>query len=278
MTASLAPKRSNFLFSFAFLPRQEREAIQYIYNFCRYTDDLVDEHVAETNVRRARLEEWRRDVQACYEGQVTHPVLRGLRYVLDHFDIPKEYILALIDGVEMDLWKSRYETFEELRSYCFGVASSVGLISVRIFGAKHAETLQYAENLGYALQLTNILRDIKQDASKGRIYLPLQDLRRFGYTEDSLFESQYKEQFIALMRFEVDRAKDYFSIARSFLRKDESHTMFAAQIMDAIYFRLLTKIEQAQYDVFSKRISVSTPHKLFIAAKFWAGSRFGFAS
>ncbi len=247
-----------------------------IYDFCRYTDDLVDESTAEIELKRTRLASWREEVEACYHGTrmighgASHPILRGLRMVLDHFEIPKEYLLALIDGVEMDLVKTRYETFEELREYCYAVASTVGLISIQVFGYKHEETREYAIQLGYALQLTNILRDVKQDAANGRIYLPREDLRAFGYDEQSLLSAQYDERFISLMQFEVSRARDYYSNARSLLRKDERHALFAAEIMDAIYFRLLHKIERAEYDVFSKRISVSAPHKLLIAFRFWA--------
>jgi len=273
MTLSLAnPKRSNFLYSFTLLPKREREAMHRIYDFCRYTDDLVDEGTSEVELKRIRLASWRHEVEACYQGKVSHPILRGLHTVLDHFEIPKEYLLALIDGVEMDLIKTRYETFEELREYCYAVASTVGLISIQVFGYKHEETREYAVNLGYALQLTNILRDIKQDASNGRIYLPLEDLRRFDYDEQSLMDSRYDERFISLMKFEAERAKDYYSKARSHLRNDERHALFAAEIMDAIYFRLLRKIELADYDVFARRISVSAPHKLLLAFKFWANS------
>ena len=275
MTLSLAtPKRSNFLYSFSLLPKRERDAMHRIYDFCRYTDDLVDEGTSEIESKRERLAAWREEVEACYRGMASHPILRGLHAVLDRFEIPKEYLLALIDGVEMDLTKTRYETFEELRPYCFAVASTVGLISIQVFGYKHEETREYAVNLGYALQLTNILRDIKQDALNGRIYLPQEDLRAFGYDEQSLIDSRYNEQFIALMKFETNRAKDYYSKARSLLRNDERPALFAAEIMDAIYFRLLRKIELAKYDVFSKRISVSAPHKLLLAIAGWANSYF----
>src|SRR5579872_5556012 len=156
MTLGLAtPKRSNFLYSFALLPKREREAMHHIYDFCRYTDDLADEGTSEIETKRARLALWREEVEACYHGTASHPILRGLKTVLDHFNIPKEYLLALIDGVEMDLTQTRYETFEELREYCYAVASIVGLISIQVFGYKHEETREYAVNLGYALQLTN---------------------------------------------------------------------------------------------------------------------------
>jgi 15-cis-phytoene synthase len=267
------PKRSNFLYSFTLLPKREREAMHRIYDFCRYTDDLVDEGTSEISEKQARLASWREEVESCYRGKASHPILRGLHAVVDHFHIPKEYLLALIDGVEMDLTKTRYETFEELREYCYAVASIVGLISIQVFGYKHEETREYAVNLGYALQLTNILRDIKQDAANGRIYLPLEDLRAFDYDEQRLMDSRYDEQFIALMKFETERAKSYYSKARSSLRSDERPALFAAEIMDAIYFRLLRKIELADYNVFAKRISVSAPHKLLLAFRFW-GNRF----
>ncbi len=243
------------------------------YDFCRYTDDLVDEGSSDLAVRRERLDAWREELEHCFSGRATHPILKGLLAVLRDFEIPKHYFFGLIDGVQMDLEQARYATFAELRKYCYGVASTVGLISIHIFGAKHAESREYAENLGYALQLTNILRDVKHDASNGRIYLPLEDLHQFGYEEQSLLNSHYNDRFRALMAFEARRAREYYTLARSFLRKDERRVMFAAQAMDAIYFRLLEQIERADYDVFSKHLSVSTPHKLLIAANYWAQSR-----
>jgi phytoene synthase len=283
----IARERSSFLYSFSLLPRDERDAMHRIYEFCRFTDDLVDEDLVvpeyEAELRkplaitpipisekkRLRLKWWRTEVERCYEGKSTHPILKNLHKVLVRFKIPKQYLLTLIDGVEMDLIKTRYETFDELKEYCYAVASVIGLICIEVFGYKHEETREYAVNLGYALQLTNILRDIKQDAAKGRIYLPLEDLRRFGYSEQDLLAGNYNWQFIELMKFETARAREYYSAARSQLRKDEHFTMFAAEIMDAIYFRLLRKIELSEFAVFERRIKVSTPHKLLIVARFW---------
>ncbi len=268
----VAPERSNFFYALSLLPNEKREAMRRIYDFCRHTDDLADAENVPLEIKRERLQTWREEVEACYHGNALHPILRDLKSVLDRFDIPKEYLLTLIDGVEMDLTKTRYETFEELKKYCYAVASTVGLISIQVFGYKHEETREYAINLGYALQLTNILRDIKQDAANGRIYLPLEDLRRFHYDETSLLASRYDERFIALMKFEVSRARQYYTQARSLLQRDERAAMFAAQTMDAIYFRLLNKIERARYDVFTERIAVSTPRKILIALRFWLGS------
>ena len=275
-------ERSNFYYSFSLLPRDERDAMQCVYEFCRYTDDLVDEDmpidsaieqeiVAQPIVekKRRRLAWWRNEVEKCYANTSTHPLMKGLHKVILRFKIPKQYFLTLIDGVEMDLVRSRYQTFDELKDYCYAVASIVGLICIEIFGYRYEETKEYAVDLGIALQLTNILRDIKQDAEKGRIYLPHEDMLRFGYTENDLLHGTYNWQFIELMKFETARARAYYQSARGHLRKDERFTMFAAEIMDAIYFRMLRKIELSEFAVFDKRIKVSTPHKLLIALKFW---------
>lgn len=276
--------RSNFFYSFSLLPKDQRMAMKSVYEFCRYTDDLVDEEIepdvagtnlgneAKLNKKRIRLDWWRDEVEKCYDGSSKHPILRNLYKVISRFKIPKQYFLTLIDGVEMDLVRNRYETFEELNGYCYAVASIVGLITIEIFGYKFERTKEYAIDLGIALQLTNILRDIKKDASMGRIYLPAEDLRRFGVREEDILNGEYSLQFINLMNFEVVRAREYYASARAKLGKGERFTLFAAQIMDAIYFRLLRKIELAEYDVFQHRISVSTPHKLWIAFRFWFSS------
>ena len=172
----------------------------------------------------------------------------------------------------MDLVRNRYNTFEELKEYCYAVASIVGLITIEIFGYKFERTKEYAIDLGIALQMTNILRDVKKDASMGRIYLPKEDLDRFGVKEEDILSANYNLNFINLMKFEVARAREYYAAARAKLGKGERFTLFAAQIMDAIYFRLLRKIELAEYNVFKHRITVSTPHKLLIAFRFWFSS------
>jgi phytoene synthase len=247
--------------------------MRHIYEFCRYTDDLVDDESADKETKREKLRQWRGEVEACYKGNASHPIMRGLSTVLVQFNIPKEHLLSLIDGVEMDLEKNRYDTFEDLQKYCYGVASTVGLMCIQVFGYRHEETREYAINLGYALQLTNILRDVRQDAAIGRIYLPLEDLRAFNYDEESLLASRYDSRFIELMEFETSRTNGLYVRARSFLNKDERPAMFAAEIMDAIYFRLLRKIEFAKYNVFEQRIKVSHTHKLLIAMRFWLYSR-----
>ena len=276
--------KSNFFYSFSLLPKDERIALQSVYEFCRYTDDLVDEDLPldipgidqkvdiTIEKKKVRLDWWRTEVEKCYAGTSKHPILKNLYKVILRFKIPKQYFLTLIDGVEMDLIKNRYNTFAELNEYCYAVASIVGLITIEIFGYKFESTKEYAIDLGTALQLTNILRDIKKDAAMGRIYIPREDLDRFGVSEQDILDGKYNLPFITLMKFEVARARDYYQAARARLGKGERFTLFAAQIMDAIYFRLLRKIELAEYDVFAKRITVSTPHKLLIAFRFWFSS------
>ena len=255
--------------------------MQSVYEFCRYTDDLVDEDVpleipginlrkeVEIEKKRVRLEWWREEVEKCYAGTSKHPILFSLHKVISRFKIPQQYFLTLIDGVEMDLVKNRYCTFAELHEYCYAVASIVGLITIEIFGYKFETTKEYAVDLGIALQLTNILRDVKKDAAMGRIYLPQEDLCRFGVSEQDILSGTYNLPFINLMKFEVERARTYYASARSKLAKNERFTLFAARIMDAIYFRLLRKIELAEFNVYQKRITVSAPHKILIALKFW---------
>ncbi len=272
---------TNFFYSFSLLPKEEREAIHTVYAFCRYTDDIVDIDTpqsslgadvslhAATQRKRERLDRWRREVERCYSGTSTHPIMLPLTAVVNRFSIPQQYLQTLIDGCERDLVQHRYKTFEELKEYCYSVASIVGLISIEIFGYKYDETKEYAVNLGYALQLTNILRDIKADSDNGRIYLPQEDLERFHYSEEELQRNIYNENFVELMRFEARRAREYYHKARAALRPDESITMFAAQIMDAIYYRLLEKIEIADYNVYKGKISVSTAHKFLIALRLW---------
>ena len=272
-----ARSRTNFYYSFSMLPRDEREAMNTVYAFCRTIDDVVDESdepavdSAESDIarRRDRLNVWRREVERCYNGESNHPLLLPLAKVVQRFRIPQQYFLTLIDGMEMDLVKQRYATFEELREYCYRVASVVGLMCVEIFGYKYEETRDYAVNLGIAMQLTNILRDVKADKDKGRIYIPQEDLELFGVPEYDILLEQDTPRLKRLLAFEAERAKSFYLAARAQLHKDERITMVAAEIMDAIYFRLLEKIEHSDFDVFRRRISVSTPHKILIAVRFW---------
>jgi len=271
-TAQLtAQSKTNFYYSFSMLPRDEREAMNTVYAFCRTIDDIVDENAdsADVSRKRERLAMWRREVEKCYNGESSNPILLPLSKVVQRFRIPKQYFLTLIDGMEMDLVKRRYATFEELHEYCYSVASIVGLMCIEIFGYKYEETRDYAVQLGIAMQLTNILRDIKVDKEKGRIYLPQEDMDLFGVQEYEILLEQPSPRLRQLLAYEAERARSYYQSARALLKKDERITMFAAEIMDAIYYRLLEKIESSNFNVFQKRITVSTPHKLLIAMRFW---------
>lgn len=257
-------RESNFFFSFLFLSPPKREAIETIYAFCRYTDDIVDEE-ADVKEKYRRLRMWTAELQHSLLGTSRFALLNKLSSTIQRFNIPVHHFYDLLKGMEMDLTKNRYETFDELEEYCFRAASTVGLICAEVFGYNHDRTKQYAINLGIALQLTNILRDIKVDAKKGRIYLPQEDLKRFGYSEDELMNFVYNDRFKALMKFECDRAHEYFRKAKSFLAEDDKPLFYAARAMGNIYYLLLLRIERAHYDVFSKRIRLASPIKLLVA-------------
>lgn len=257
-------RKSNFLLPILFLPPPKREAIETIYAFCRYSDDIVDEE-ADVKEKYRRLILWTNELELALHGISRFAILNKLVSVIQKFNIPIHHFLDLLQGMEMDLVKDRYETFDELRLYCYRVASTVGLICAEVFGYHHEKTKQYAENLGIALQLTNILRDIKSDAKKGRIYLPKEDLRRFGYTEEELMDSVYNDQFRELMKFECGRAHEFFRRAKSCLAEDDKPLFTAARAMGNIYYLLLLRIERANFDVFSKRIRLASPIKFLVA-------------
>ena len=227
--------KSNFLYSFSILPKEERNAINSVYAFCSYIDNIVDtipsddEKVIE--IKKNRLNLWESVIEEIYSDKHKHKILIPFIKAIERFNIPKQYFLILIDGCRRDLYQKRYKTFEELKQYCYSVASVVGLITIEIFGHQYEETKNYAINLGYALQLTNILRDIKTDKDRGYIYIPQEDLKRFNYSEEDLINEVYNEKFIELMRFEVKRTREYYHKARSLLHPDERPNLIAAEIM-----------------------------------------------
>ncbi len=257
-------RQSNFYYSFLMLPKPKREAIETIYAFCRYTDDIVDEQ-SNQRERNARLKQWTKELHLSLRGASRYQILNKLSTVIQRFDIPLNHFYDLIKGMEMDLTKKRYKSFEELLEYCYKAASTVGLICAEVFGYSNEKTKQYAINLGIALQLTNILRDLKADAKRGRIYLPLEDLRRFRYTQQELLNGEYNDRFIQLMKFECDRAREYFRKAKSYLAEEDKPLFTAARTMGNIYYLLLRRIEKANYDVFSSRIRLSPPLKMLVA-------------
>lgn len=265
--------KSNFLYSFSLLPIDERAAINSLYAFCSYIDDIVDSTPSITSEvkdrKLIRLDWWEKEIDKIYNKERKNILIAPLNDLFEKFNIPKQYFITLIGGCRRDLFQTRYATFADLKDYCYSVAGVVGLMSIEIFGYKYEDTKHYAVNLGYALQLTNILRDIKHDKEQGYIYLPKEDLDRFGYSEEDLINEVYNDNFINLMEFQVQRAKKYYHEARASLKSEDKNNMFPAQVMDEIYYRLLEKIELNNYNVFKKKIKVSVVHKLMIAVKHW---------
>ncbi len=261
---------SSFTYAFKFLPDAKREAMNIVYAFCRRTDDIVDEGTDTAEVKEQTLTTWRIELESALRNESHYQLLNKLAVTVKQYKIPVDLFFELIKGMEMDLVNQRFANFEELRLYCYRVASTVGLMCIEIFGYKHPSARLFAENLGVALQLTNIIRDVSKDAKKGRIYLPLDDMALFGYTEDDLFNSRYNENFIALMEFQAKRAKEYFDIATRQLNPEDKTSMFAARAMQHIYYRNLERIIQKKYDVFSNYIKVSKFEKVGISLGVWA--------
>ena len=270
ITANLIDKnrKSNFYYSFLMLPKPKREAINVVYAWCRIADDIVDEE-ASISAKHQLLVQWGKEFELGLIGESRYQLVNTLAQIIKRFNIPLDHFNELIKGMEMDLVKTRYETFRDLKEYCYRVASTVGLICTEIFGYKHEEAKEYSINLGIALQLTNILRDVAADAKKGRIYLPLEDLDRFGYSEEELFAGKYNVKFQRMMKYEAERARSYFAEAIKHLSEDDKPLFIAALIMQEIYFRLLQDIENAEYNVFKNRIKVSNIKKLLITFKAW---------
>ncbi|MBI2883591.1 MAG: presqualene diphosphate synthase HpnD [Candidatus Methylomirabilis oxyfera] len=263
--------RSNFYYAFLFLPKPKREALYAVYAFCRLSDDLVDELKAGVNPADA-LTRWRKALDACLDDGVDSPIITAVGHAARRFHIPKVYFEELLNGMEMDLTRARYATFEELYPYCYRVASIVGLICIEIFGYTNPLTKRYAEQLGIAFQLTNILRDVGVDAQRGRIYLPQDELQRFGYSEEELLAGRYNSAFVELMRFQCERARGFFRTASAALTAEDERSLLAAEIMRAIYYRLLLRIEAQRYDVFRGDITLSKPRKLLLAGGLWLRS------
>lgn len=260
-------RNSNFYFSFLFLPKRKREAIETIYAFCRYTDDIVD-GVATQREKHRRLRVWLDELERSLYGASSYPILNKLSVTIKRFNIPLHHFYDLIKGMEMDLRKRRYRSWPELEQYCYRAASTVGLICAEVFGYRHPETTRYAINLGIALQLTNILRDVKADAKRGRIYLPQDEMKAFGYSEQELLRSEYNERFVALMKFQAERAREYFRLAKEHLHEEDKPFMYAARTMGLIYYQLLRRIEAVNFDVFKHHVRIPSIWKLLAAFAF----------
>jgi 15-cis-phytoene synthase len=259
---------TSFYYSFLVLPPRKRNAVVAVWDFCRAVDDAVDE-AAPGSDAASLLREWRTELAACYDGEPATTQGRSLQPYIREFHLPRQPFDELIDGVQMDLDHRRYETFDALQEYCRRVASTVGLICVEIFGYRDPRAREYAVNLGLALQLTNIIRDVAADLANGRMYLPLEDLRRFGCTENDLRDGLVTREVRALLEFECGRARHYYREAERLLPKSDARRLVAAEIMGGIYYGILTRIERSGYDVFSRRVRVPRAIRALIALRIW---------
>ncbi len=262
--------KSSFYYAFNLLSEDKRDAMNTVYAFCRKTDDIVDENSDSTDLKSEKLRKWRIEFEKSFSGHSEFSLLNKLGTTISKFNIPLDPFFELIKGMEMDLQKDRYNSFDDLQLYCYRVASTVGLICIEIFGYKHPSTKQFAVDLGIALQMTNILRDIGKDAKNGRIYLPQEDLEKFNYTEQEILSLIYNNNFKDLMIYESTRAKQFFNSATAHLDLDDKKTMFAARAMQHIYYKMLEKIIAKDYDVFNNDIKVSNLEKAGIALGVWA--------
>jgi phytoene synthase len=261
-----AASGSSFYYSFLFLSQERRRAIMALYAFCREVDDTVDECTDES-VARVKLAWWRKEISGMYEGKQTHPVTQALQPHLAAYNLKQEHMQAIIDGMEMDLNQTRYLDYAGMSKYCWHVASVVGILSASIFGVTNPQTLQFAEKLGHAFQLTNIIRDVGEDARKGRIYLPVNELQQFNVTAADLLNARHSENFENLMKFQIARAQKAYDEAFALLPKEDRRAQRPGLMMAAIYRTLLTEIENDGYHVLTQRISLTPIRKLWLAWK-----------
>jgi 15-cis-phytoene synthase len=267
---------SNLALAFVLLPKPKRDAMSALYAFCREVDDVADEDSAPVDQRRQELAHWRADVKRACENQTPDfPVNRELQPVIREYSLPFELFDEIIKGCEMDLDVKRYEDFERLEAYCYRVASAVGLLSIEIFGySEAARTRAYAIHLGRALQLTNILRDVKTDAARGRIYLPLSELKKFNVSEDEILKGIYSDRYLAVAESVAARAKDYYRKAREALTSKDEKSMATAELMRSVYWRLLEKLERKQFNVFGREpVRLNKLEKGFLALFFMVRGR-----
>lgn len=257
--------KSNFYYAFLFLPKKRREALEAVYAFCRLVDDVVDERET-VEEKREGIALWRGEVKALYEGgPLTHPVSEKLREALRDFKLRREDLDGVIDGCEQDIATRRYQSWDDLRNYCYRVASCVGLMCIEIFGYSSPKARDYAVDLGLALQLTNIIRDVREDAARDRIYLPLEDLQAFGVRERDILDGKRSPELGRLLRYEAQRARAHYLRARAAIDKTERRQLVIAEIMGDIYYRILEQLERIDYDVFTRRAKVPNHQKMAIA-------------
>jgi phytoene synthase len=264
---ALARKKArNFYPAFRLLPRAQRQAMCALYAFMRVADDLTDE-AGDVDLKRSALSGWRRDFAGALEGRYSHPLHAALHHTLLSYAVPHEYLHAVLDGVEMDLFREAYTTFEDLYKYCYQVASAVGLACIHVWGFRDGAAKKYAESAGIAFQLTNILRDLGEDSARGRVYLPQEDLCRFKYTPEELRRGERGANYRALMEFQVKRARLYYSASEPLNDLLEPAGRSVFRVLLRTYRGLLDAIEERDYDVFSKRVSLSSWRKMRLIAQ-----------
>jgi phytoene synthase len=264
----------NFYYGFIALPPDKRWAIYAAYAFCRQCDDAVDE-AGTLDEKVARLDEMRHRLQECYYGTPDELVLIALKDAATRYSIPRAYFAALIDGMEMDVRQQRYATFEDLRTYCYRAASVIGLICIEIFGYQDPRAKIFATDLGIAMQLTNILRDVREDAERGRIYLPLDEVARFGCTEEQILRCEDSEPLRNLFHFQAERARKYFTSGVRLLPLLSPRSRMCTAVLQGIYTEILNRILAADCDVLSRRISLSNGEKLSLMLRLWIWSALG---
>jgi len=263
-----AASGSSFYNSFRFLAKDKRRAITALYAFCREVDDVVDE-CSDEDVARTTLNWWRSQVAEIYDGKPQHPVAIALVPIVKQFNLAQEHLLEIIDGMEMDLSHPRYADFKSLQLYCYRVASVVGLLTVEILGYKNRQTLKYAHDLGIAFQLTNIIRDVGEDARRNRIYLPMDELQQFNVTAADILNSRDSENFQKLMAFQVARAQRFYDQALALLPKEDKKAQRVGLIMAAIYRATLIEVVSSGCHVLKERVSLTPSYKLWLAFKTW---------
>ena len=264
-----AKSGSSFYYSFMFLPKQKREAITALYAFCREVDDVVDE-CTELKVAQVKLAWWKDEIRNLYQNKAIHPVTKALEPVIKQYHLDEEHFLEIIDGMEMDLNFNRYEDFKQLQLYCYRVASVVGILSAQIFGFKNRKTLKFAHDLGMAFQLTNIIRDVGEDARRNRIYIPLDELAKFNITEEDILRSRESKAVKKLLENQIERAETYYDKALDELPAEDKNSQRVGLIMTAIYRTLLREIKaDGAEKVMNARISLGTLRKLWIAFSTW---------
>lgn len=262
---------SNLALAFILLPREQRRGMAALYAFCREVDDVADEETRPVEERARLLQAWREDVAAACAGREPRfAVNQELRPVIERYRLPFELMDELIRGCEMDLSQHRYATYADLEQYCYRVASVVGLLSIEIFGYQDPRCREYAVHLGKALQFTNILRDVARDATRGRIYLPGEELERHGVTEAEILEGRYSERFAAAAAAVAQRARHFYREARQSLPAPDRRSMVAAELMGSVYWRLFEKLEARRFDVFGPEPTrLSRWQKLALIARGW---------